>query len=140
IAQNAAMLADSAAAPGEPPSARPPAPTPIPVPTRPTAATDLILSDVRPLLRNALQNYFNGEFEAASRDFETLTKKLPNNAWIWAFLGASQYSLYAFEADEKFKTDALASFKRAKSLRKWKDGLPDKYFSKRIRRVFESAG
>ncbi|HKO59453.1 MAG TPA: hypothetical protein VJ276_26530 [Thermoanaerobaculia bacterium] len=65
---------------------------------------------------------------------------MPSNAWIWAFLGASQYSLYAFEADESYRTAAMASFRKAKQLRKWNGGLPDKYFSKRIRAVFANAG
>ena len=65
---------------------------------------------------------------------------MPKNGWIYAFLGASQYSQYAFEADEKYKAAAMDSFRKAKQYGKWKNGLPEKYFSKRIRRVFASAG
>ncbi|HEV7919952.1 MAG TPA: hypothetical protein VGR02_04080 [Thermoanaerobaculia bacterium] len=123
-------------------AAQPPAvavtPAPAPV-TRPTAATDAILSDAKTRLRRALTNYFAGEFDDATHDFKLLARDMPNNAWIWAFLGASQYSLYAFEADPQYKDAAMASFRRAKSLRKWNGGLPDKYFSKRIRAVFASA-
>jgi len=79
-------------------------------------------------------------FDEATRGFQTLSQELPRNAWIWAFLGASQYSQYAFEADDAYKDAAMQSFRKAKRLRTWKDGLPQKYFSKRIRRVFESAG
>jgi len=115
-------------------------PTPVPAtPTRPTAASDAILADTRSRLRRALTNYFAGEFGEAAADFKLLSGEMPNNAWIWAFLGASQYSLYAFEADEAYKTQALASFKRAKQLRKWNGGLPEKYFSKRIRTVFSAS-
>jgi tetratricopeptide (TPR) repeat protein len=134
IADAAQTYADAA----QPPAiAATPAPAP---PTRPTAATDAILSDTKTRLRRALTNYFAGEFDDATRDFRQLTSDMPNNAWVWAFLGASQYSLYAFEADPQYRDAAMASFRKAKQLRKWNGGLPDKYFSKRIRAVFASAG
>lgn len=135
MAEAAQMYADAA----QPPNV--PAPvTPTVTPTRPNAATDAILADTRVRLRRALSNYFAGEFEDATRDFQKLSTEMPTNAWIWAFLGASQYSQYAFEADAAYKDAAMQSFRKAKQLRTWKDGLPQKYFSKRIRRVFESAG
>lgn len=136
IAENAALLADSATAPGIAP-ATPPTLTPVP---RPTAAADAVLADYKSQLRGALEKYFEGEFEDAARSFEDLSKKLPNNAWIWAFLGASQYSIYAFEADEQYRVSAMESFRKAKRMRSWKGGLPQRYFSRRIRRVFDSAG
>jgi len=132
MAENAGDLAELAMPPN----------VPSPVPATPTApkpviAADAVLEDYRVQLRRALENYFNGEFADASRDFSELTKKLPNNGWIYAFLGASQYSQYAFEADESYRVKALQSFRKAKSLRSWKGGLPQKYFSKRIRRAFD---
>lgn len=138
VADNASLYADSAQAAAVA-SVVPPNVTLPPVP-RPTAAADAVLSDYKPMLRNSLESYFAGDFDAAARGFEQLTRKLPNNGWIWAFLGASQYSIYAFEADEQYKQAALDSFKKAKRYRKWSNGLPEKYFSKRIRRVFASAG
>jgi tetratricopeptide (TPR) repeat protein len=132
MAGNAGDLADLAM----PPSA----PAPVPAPSRPSIAADTVLSDYRPQLRRALEDYFNGEFDDASRQFADLTRMLPTNAWIWAFLGASQYSQYAFEADESYRAAALRSFRKAKSLRKWRGGLPDKYFSRRIRRAFNEEG
>lgn len=136
VAENAGLLADSAVAPGVA-AAPPPNLTPVP---RPSAATDAVLGEYRPQIRTALENYFAGEFETAARNFEELTRKMPGNGWLWAFLGASQYSVYAFEADETFKAAAIESFRKAKRMRSWKGGLPDKYFSKRIRRVFEGVG
>jgi tetratricopeptide (TPR) repeat protein len=130
MADNAGDLAELAM----PPSA------PAPVPTRPSAAADTVLADYRPQLRRALEDYFAGEFEDASRQFADLARMLPTNAWIWAFLGASQYSQYAFEADENYRTAARQSFRKAKSLRRWQGGLPDKYFSRRIRRAFNEEG
>jgi tetratricopeptide (TPR) repeat protein len=132
MAGNAGDLAELAM----PPNVPAPGPSPIPAP-KPVIAADAVLEDYRAQLRRALENYFNGEFEDASRDFSELTKKLPNNGWIYAFLGASQYSQYAFEADESYRVKALQSFRKAKSLRSWKGGLPQKYFSKRIRRAFD---
>lgn len=130
LAGNATMMADAA----QPPN------VPQPPPTKENRATSLIFAESNRLVHRALVNYFNGEFDAASSDFSKLSRDMPTNAWVWAFLGASQYSQYAFEADEKYKVQALESFRQAKRLRAWKDGLPSRYFSKRIRRVFENAG
>ena len=103
----------------------------------PTLPDDLVLEGTRRRVRAALESYFDGEYERAAEEFQLLTRELPRNPWIWAFLGASQYSRYAFEAKEEYRTAAVRSFQRAKSLRTWKDGLPEKYFSRRIRRAFE---
>jgi tetratricopeptide (TPR) repeat protein len=135
-AENAAFLADSAVAPGMPP---PPAVAAVVTP-RTAAATEAAMADYKTTLRTALNNYFAGEFESAERDFAQLSRKMPNNGWIWAFLGASQYSQYAFEADETHKKAAVDSFSKAKRTRSWKGGLPERYFSKRIRKFFETVG
>ncbi|HEX8169296.1 MAG TPA: tetratricopeptide repeat protein [Thermoanaerobaculia bacterium] len=138
MAENAGVLADLATAPSAATQTSPAIPAPA---LKPSAATNEVLGEYRPLLRRALENYFAGEFEAATRDFQKLTQQLPGNAWIWAFLGASQYSQYAFEADESYRAAALKSFRKAKQLRVWKDGLPSKYFSRRIRNAFrDTAG
>lgn len=140
LSGNAGDFADLAMPPNVP-SPVTPSPGPSPIrPSKPAIATDAVLDDYKPQLRSALEDYFNGEFDEASRQFAELTRKLPDNAWIWAFLGASQYSQYAFEADESYRTQALRSFRRAKQLRSWKGGLPDKYFSRRIRRAFNEEG
>lgn len=136
MAGNAGDLADLAMAP----AAIAPAPsiTPSPVIPKPTAATTTIMqeADYSADVKRALEDYFAGEFESAARQFEDLARKMPNNGWIYAFLGASQYSIYAFEADEKYKADAIRSFQRAKRLRTWNGGLPERYFSRRIRNAF----
>ncbi len=137
MAENAGNLAELAQPPNVP---APAIPAPAPAPTKPTIMTDAVLADYKEQLRRALEDYFNGEFDESSRQFADLSRKLPTNAWIWAFLGASQYSQYAFEADERYRTAALRSFRRAKQLRTWKGGLPDKYFSRRIRRAFNEEG
>lgn len=132
-AQNAALLFDAAAAPTVAST-----PAPVPQPSRPTAASTLVLGDTNRRVRTALQSYFNGDFEDAERAFKSLSNDLPNNGWIYAFLGASQYSVYAFEADESYKTAAMESFKMARRYGKFKNGLPEKYFSRRIRKAFET--
>jgi len=129
-ANNAKVFAESAM----PPSV----PTP-PTQTTPTGAAQVVLGDTTRRLRQALESYFGGDFDDASAQFTRLSQDMPRNGWIWAFLGASQYSQYAFEANESFKSAAMKSFKKAKQYRSWKNGLPQKYFSKRIRKVFESA-
>jgi tetratricopeptide (TPR) repeat protein len=132
-AQNAATIADLAPAPGAP------IPAPVPVPTRPTQASAVVLADSTKRVRDALESYFRGEFDDATKKFSSLSHDMPTNGYIWAFLGASQYSQYAFEADDNFKDQAMQSFHKAKALRKWTGGLPPKYFSRRIRKVFDSA-
>jgi tetratricopeptide (TPR) repeat protein len=130
-ANNAATIADLAPAPGAPP--------PTVIPTRQTAASNLVLADESHRVRDALESYFRGDFDEASTKFQTLARDMPKNGWIWAFLGASQYSQYAFEADDNYKREAMESFRKAKNIRRWDGGLPQKYFSKRIRKVFDSA-
>jgi tetratricopeptide (TPR) repeat protein len=134
-AQNASLYADSAAGPGAPAVAT------ASMAPRPVVAADMALSDYRNQLRTALANYFAGEFDSASRGFESLSKSMPANGWVWAFLGASRYSQYAFEADDAYKTQAVEAFKRAKTSAHFKKGgLPEKYFSKRIRKFFDTLG
>ena len=135
-AENAALLADSAVAPGQP---APPVTAAVVTP-RAAAATEIAMSEYKAALRHALNNYFAGEFETAEQEFAKLSTRWPNNGWIWAFLGASQYSQYAFEADETQKKAAVESFSKAKKARAWKDGLPPRYFSKRIRKFFDTVG
>ena len=129
-AQNAKMYADSAVAPGV-----------IATTTggRTNDATNAALSDISGQLRTSLMNYFNGDFEAAASGFDSLTKQLPRNGWVWAFLGASKYSLYAFEREANYKNDAENAFRKAKLYGKWHNGaLPDRYFSKKIRKFFST--
>jgi tetratricopeptide (TPR) repeat protein len=132
VAQSAASIADLAVAPG--------AVAAVPPPTRPVAASTMVLGDTTKRVRLALESYFRGDFDDAATAFERLAAEMPKNGWIYAFLGASQYSRYAFEADERYRTQAISAFRKAKQYGKWKNGLPEKYFSKRIRRVFNEAG
>jgi tetratricopeptide (TPR) repeat protein len=132
-AQNAATIADLAPAPGAP------APPPSAIPTRPTQASAIVLADSTHRVRDALESYFRGDFDEASTKFRRLSNDMPTNGFIWAFLGASQYSQYAFEADDSYKEQAMQSFRKAKQLRRWNGGLPNKYFSKKIRKVFDTA-
>jgi tetratricopeptide (TPR) repeat protein len=110
-------------------------------PTRPAAATAAVLADPSRRVRLALESYFRGDFDEAARSFEKLTAELPNNGWIWAFLGAAQYSQYAFEAEPQYRDAAIAAFKKARKHGRFKNGLPSKYFSRRIRKAYdETAG
>jgi tetratricopeptide (TPR) repeat protein len=134
-ANNAKLFADSASGPTP---TIPKIPTPPPI-TRPDVATTVVLGETAKRLHRALESYFSGEFGDAAMQFSTLAQEMPRNGWIWAFLGASQYSQYAFEADESYKSAAIKSFRKAKQFRSWKGGLPQKYFSRRIRTAFEKA-
>lgn len=138
LAENAGDLAELAMPASAPPVVA--TTTPSPLIPKPIAATTQVIDENADEVKRALELYFAGEFEDAMRSFDRLTKAMPNNGWIYAFLGASQYSLYAFEADENYKKAALTSFRKAKQLRRWGDGLPSKYFSKRIREAFREQG
>jgi tetratricopeptide (TPR) repeat protein len=139
---NVATLADNAGDLAE--MAMPPTAvatiTPSPLVPKPVAATTQVIDENAGEVKRALELYFAGEFADATERFERLATQMPNNGWIYAFLGASQYSLYAFEADENYKKAALTSFRKAKQLRTWNGGLPSKYFSRRIRDAFRDQG
>ena len=139
LAENAAGIADLAMPAALAPSALATT-TPSPIVPRPVAATTQVIDEHADDVKRALELYFAGEFEDATQLFEDLTAKMPNNGWIYAFLGASQYSLYAFEADDNYRKAALESFRKAKRLRTWNGGLPQKYFSRRIRDAFREQG
>ena len=130
MADNAALIADSAVVPTPPGT------------TRPNVAADTVMAESSRRVRRALESYFRGDFDEAAQMFSSLADDMPTNGWIWAFLGASQYSQYAFEADEQYRAQALEAFRKARRFGKWgRDGLPSKYFSRRIRRAFnETAG
>ena len=139
MAANAGDLAELAM----PASAPPPVvatTTPSPIVPKRDSATTQVIDEHADAVKTALEQYFAGEFEEAAERFERLTNEMPNNGWIYAFLGASQYSLYAFEADESYRKAALNSFRKAKQLRTWNGGLPSKYFSRRIRNAFREEG
>ena len=137
-ADNISLQADSAAAIiATNTAARPPL-LPTTIHDKPTDARNVVLGDTSRRLHQALENYFDGDFEEAERRFQLLTRDLPHNGWIWAFLGASQYSQYAFEGGDSYKDAAMKSFRKARTYGKWKNGLlPDKYFSRRIRNAFK---
>ena len=128
IASEVVLLADSA-------NVITPVPTPVPVNTTAQVEGD-VLGATRRNLRGALESYFEGDFVNAERRFKRLSVELPKNPWIWAFLGASQWSRYAFETEDYLRVEAINSFKQAKR-NGWKGGLPQKYFSRRIRNAFE---
>lgn len=140
LAENAGDLAELAM----PATATPPplvaTATTSPIVPKPIAATTQVIDQHADDVKLALEQYFAGEFAEAAERFERLTNEMPNNGWIYAFLGASQYSLYAFEADETYRKAAITSFRKAKQLRSWNGGLPSKYFSKRIRNAFREEG
>lgn len=137
LADNAGDLADLAMANAPPAVATT---TSSPIIPKPVAATTQVIDENADEVKHALELYFAGEFEDAMQRFDKLTRAMPKNAWIYAFLGASQYSMYAFEADDSYRKAALESFRKAKQLRTWSDGLPSKYFSKRIRDAFREQG
>jgi len=106
--------------------------------TLPAKATDDILSTPKSRIIAAVESFYAGDYDDATKKFRTLSQENPKNPMIWAFLGASQYSEWTLNGDEKpgLKQDAVESFKQAKKL-KSSFKLPDRYFSPRIRRFFD---
>lgn len=92
-------------------------------------------ADIRRRIRIALDSYFSGRFSDASSDFQRLVTEEPENAMLWAFLGASRYSEYYIsgEVNQLARRDAEAAFRQAK--RRIKE-LDPRYFSPRIRAFF----
>lgn len=110
--------------------------------TLPAKATEDILSTPKSRIIAAVESFYLGDYDDATSRFQTLSQENPKNPMIWAFLGASQYSEWTLNGDQKpgLKEDAVESFKQARKL-KSSFKLPDRYFSPRIRRFFEkSAG
>ncbi|MDX1581972.1 MAG: tetratricopeptide repeat protein [Thermoanaerobaculia bacterium] len=119
---------------------RPPTPAPTtrePEPS-PARATEDALSETKTRLKRALEAYFDGDFERSASQLEQLALDQPNNAMIYAFLGASRYYDYYLGG----QSDA-SSLQRAKqALRQAKDLNPSlqlsaDYFSPRIRGFFQ---
>lgn len=121
---------------------QPTTPTPAPPTTRPptptSSATRDTLSETKRRLKQALQAYFDGDFSRSANQLEQLALDQPNNAMIYAFLGASRYYDYYLGG----QSDA-ASLQRAKeALRQAKSINPSlklsaDYFSPRVRGFFD---
>ncbi|HUO84598.1 MAG TPA: hypothetical protein VM534_05725, partial [Thermoanaerobaculia bacterium] len=121
--------------PGQP-RPTPPIPTPqIPPSTR---ATEDVLAPVKQRLREALQAYFEGNFQDSARQFQALTGDQSNNPMIWAFLGASKYYDYYLNgrSDASALETAKNAFRRARSLNPRLSLSPD-YFSPRVVAFYE---
>jgi len=100
-------------------------------------AADEALAVTKTRLQQALDDYFTGRFQDSSRELERLTRDQPRNAMIWAFLGASQYSVWYLSGEEnpEPRREAEKSFRRALK-EKPNLQLDSRYFSPRIRKFF----
>jgi hypothetical protein len=110
-------------------------------PSIPAQATNAVLADTRAHVRRALDAYFNGDYPLSTREFQRMASaELRQNAMIWMFLGASQYSQYYLggEQSSSLRAASIDSFRHAKILRRNLTELPSQYFSPRIRRFFRS--
>lgn len=100
-------------------------------------AADDALAATKGRLQRALDDYFTGNFKDSSRELEKLAKDQPRNAMIWAFLGASQYSVWYLSGEENPEPRRAAenSFRQALK-QKPNLQLDSRYFSPRIRKFF----
>lgn len=117
---------------------RPQTPTAPPTQAPPTRATEEVLADTKKRLREALQSYFDGDFSRSANQLEQLALDQPNNAMIFAFLGASHYYDYYLHG----QSDAAALQRAKDALRQAKSinpalRLDSNYFSARIRGFYE---
>lgn len=104
-------------------------------------AADEALSATKNRLQRALDDYFTGKFQESSRELEKLAKDQPRNAMIWAFLGASQYSVWYLSGEENPEPRRAAenAFRQALKV-KPNLQLDSRYFSPRIRKFFVGIG
>lgn len=107
-------------------------------PPLPTRAADDVLKAARTKIVKAIETYYSGDYNAASRQFREIAREVSKDPMVWAFLGASQYSEYYLDGDLKpeLKEQAEESFRQAKKLRKSFE-LDGQYFSPRIQRFFK---
>ncbi len=105
----------------------------------PVTTTRPSTSSLKPRVREALNDYFSGQFGTSEIKFEQLSREADSNPMIWAFLGASRYSHYILEGEsrEDLRRGAVDAFRRAKDIKPGMQ-LEGKYFSSRIRNFYES--
>ncbi|HUF11438.1 MAG TPA: hypothetical protein VMO47_19100 [Rhodothermales bacterium] len=107
-------------------------------PSPPTQATEEALAETRLRLRQALQSYFDGDYSRSASQLEQLSLDQPNNAMIFAFLGASHFYDYYLHGQSN-----AAALQRAKdALRQARSinpslTLDSNYFSSRIRGFYQ---
>lgn len=101
-----------------------------------TVADD-VLGPARKRLRDALEDYFNGNFDRAAAGFQGLAGL--NVAQIYAYLGASHYYSWYLggNVDDKKLAAAKAAFRNARRLNP-RLTLSAKYFSPRVRNFYET--
>lgn len=109
--------------------------------TTETKAAEDVLAETKTRVRRALEDYFEGRFSQSAQRFEQLARgDQRDNALVWTFLGAAQYSAYYLEGERspELRRAAEASFRRARALRPGMTELPADYFSPRIRNFYKS--
>lgn len=100
-------------------------------------AADDALASTKTRLQRALDDYFTGNFQASSRELEKLVRDQPRNAMIWAFLGASQYSVWYLSGEENPEPRRAAENAFRQALKEKPNlQLDSRYFSPRIRKFF----
>jgi len=100
-------------------------------------AAEEALASTKTRLQRALDDYFTGNFKDSSRELEKLVRDQPRNAMIWAFLGASQYSVWYLSGEENPEPRRAAENAFRQALKEKPNlQLDSRYFSPRIRKFF----
>lgn len=107
--------------------------------TNVNAVAEDVLSPMRKRLRDALVDYFNGNFDRAAASFEALSRNLRDNASVHAYLGASYYYSWYLggNSDPEKLAQAKRAFTQARRLNP-KMELSGKYFSPRVRKFYNT--
>lgn len=116
---------------------KPPTPKPtVPVTDDATAET---IASLRQDVRSAVEAYFSGEFTRSAQAFDRLSQRQPDNALIWAFLGASRYYEWYLngQSDEQAMQAAVAAFRNARRSNRRLE-LNERYFPKRIQNFYQT--
>ena len=102
-------------------------------------------------LRDAVKYYQRQDYKQAAAKYEEAIQANPGLGDAYFYLGNSYDNQYKpsrkgependqllQKAVENYKIAAMDSFKKARRYGKFRDGLPPKYFSRRIRKAFDT--
>lgn len=107
---------------------------------KPATGTADALADLRRQVKDALEDYFEGDFPTAARKLDRIVKgDQRDNAMLWAFLGAAHFYNYYLDGNnnDQARIKARDAFLRAKRINP-KLRLNEEYFQTRVRKFYSN--
>ncbi len=108
--------------------------------SQPGAVAEVVVSPIRDRVKDALESYFEGDYEIAAESLGVLASgALRDNGMIHAFHGAALYYSWIYDgrSDPAMRAKADSAFRMAKKVRPRMKTLDPRYFSPRVRKVYE---